>query len=375
MLGRPVHSVEEVLKRIEKRPCTIEYKYDGERAQIHYTDNKAYIYSRNQENNTQKYPDIVEFLPKCLQSNIKSIIFDAEVVAWDINDKKVLPFQTQSTRKRKDVKQEDIKVYIVLFVFDILYVNGINYMRYQLEKRREILYNSIKQVDNTLYYATHYNTNDPDEIQEFLQKAVDNSCEGQMIKPQQGGAAYVPGKRNWLKLKKDYLDTIGDTLDLIPLGAWYGKGKRTGQYGAFLMFCISYDNDGEYTFQSMLRLGSGFKENELEELSSLLYEYIIEVPPNYYQYSTVKKTLTPDVWFCPKFVWEVKCADFTLSPDHRTGIGLIHPTSGISGRFPRFISVRKDKNITDATSAEQIHQMYLSQNTIQKQEQDSDIDE
>uniref|UniRef100_A0A0A9XG50 DNA ligase 1 n=1 Tax=Lygus hesperus TaxID=30085 RepID=A0A0A9XG50_LYGHE len=134
------------------------------------------------------------------------------------------------------------------------------------------------------------------------------------------------------------------------------------------MFCISYDDDGEYTYQSMLRLGSGFKENDLDELSSALREYCIEVPPPYYQYSNIKKTLLPDVWFRPHFVWEVKCADLTLSPDHQTCVGRLHPSSGISGRFPRFICVRKDKNVTDATTAEQVEQMYLSQSVVKNQQ-------
>jgi DNA ligase-1 len=165
--------------------------------------------------------------------------------------------------------------------------------------------------------------------------------------------------QNWLKLKKDYLEGVGDTVDAVVIGAYYGKGKRTGTYGGFLLAC--YDEDNEQ-FQTVCKLGTGFKDEDLETHTNFLKEHVIEKPKSYYQ---IDDTLKPDVWLEPVQVWEIKCADLSLSPVHTAALGVLESKKGISLRFPRYLRIRDDKKPEEATSASQIVDMYNNQEIIQ----------
>ena len=125
MLAKPTKAIGEVLTRFEGKTFTCEYKYDGERAQVHLLpDGKVAVFSRNSEDMSKKYPDLVEQLPRCIKEGTKSFVLDAEAVAVDKTTGALLPFQELSKRKRKEVKVEDIQVKVCLFGFDLLYLNG-----------------------------------------------------------------------------------------------------------------------------------------------------------------------------------------------------------------------------------------------------------
>lgn len=100
MLAKPASGVSEVLDRFSAAPFTCEYKYDGERAQIHLLEGGGVkIYSRNSEDNTGKFPDVAAALPALLQPGIKSAVLDAETVAYDREQGRILPFQARDTRE------------------------------------------------------------------------------------------------------------------------------------------------------------------------------------------------------------------------------------------------------------------------------------
>ncbi|KAG0051537.1 hypothetical protein BGZ83_003578 [Gryganskiella cystojenkinii] len=364
MLAHPTKALTDILNRFENIAFTCEYKYDGERAQIHKLDDGSMrIYSRNSENMSAKYPDVMERLVKFAKSNTTSFVLDCEAVAWDREQKCILPFQVLSTRKRKDVKEEDIKVQVCIFAFDLLYLNGESLLREPLSKRRELLLSHFNEVDGEFAFAKSMNSTQIEDIQTFLDQSVADNCEGLMVKTLNGvEASYEPSKRsrNWLKVKKDYLAGVGDSIDLVVIGAYIGKGKRTGVYGGFLLAC--YEPDRE-EYQSICKIGTGFSEQDLEDHYKELKEHVIPEAKPYYNLGEGNK---PDVWFAPEKVWEIKCADLSVSPVYKAAIGLVDGGKGISLRFPRFIRLRDDKSPENATSAEQIAEMYEAQglNTV-----------
>ncbi|KAI1467021.1 ATP-dependent DNA ligase [Daldinia caldariorum] len=388
MLAKPTKAITEVLDRFEDQTFTCEYKYDGERAQIHYVAKDhsdeyidalpgaakeaatgvASIFSRNSEDLSKKYPDILAKLHTWVKDGTKSFVLDCETVAWDVNEKKVLPFQQLMTRKKKDVKLEDVKVKVCVFAFDLLFLNGEAVVEKPLRERRELLHSAFQPVEGEFAFATHMNGRELDEIQAFLDESVKASCEGLMVKMLDGAeSGYEPSKRsrNWLKIKKDYLSGVGDSLDLVVLGAYYGKGKRTSVYGAFLLACYNAASD---TYETICNIGTGFSEQVLEDLHKQLSEIVIDRPKPFYAHSSGGQH-QPDVWFEPRYVWEVRTADLTLSPRYKAGLKEnVDPSGekGISLRFPRFIKVRDDKKPDEATSSRQVAELYRKQESVTK---------
>jgi len=372
MLAKAQDSFKEVLRRMQGLHFTMEYKYDGERAQVHLLPDGSFkIFSRNSEDTTTKYPDLLAVLPQALRPGTTSFVIDAEAVAIDPESGKLLPFQILSTRKRKNEKVEDVKVQVVLYAFDILYLNDRPVLKEPLLRRRALLRDAFASVPGKFDFAIsldHHENGDTSPIEAFLDEAVAGNCEGLMIKTLEQNATYEPTKRslNWLKLKKDYLSGgaggggrgPADSLDLVVLGGNHGQGKRVGWYGAFLLAC--YDPETE-EYQSVCKIGTGFSEEFLAAVKPQLDALILPGgKPGYYNTS-----LECDVWFEPKTVWEVRAADLSVSPAHKGALDKVEKGKGIALRFPRFIRDRADKAPEDATSAEQIAEAYRSQALVE----------
>ncbi|KAJ3595399.1 hypothetical protein NHX12_004703 [Muraenolepis orangiensis] len=346
MLAHPTKGVGEVMKRFDEAAFTCEYKYDGER--IHILENgEVKVFSRNQEDNTSKYPDIIARIPKVKKASVVSCVLDSEAVAWDREKNMIQPFQVLTTRKRKSL------------------------VRQPLSKRRALLKESFSEVEGEFVFARYIDSDNTEAIAEFLEQSVRDSCEGLMVKTLEKDATYEIAKRshNWLKLKKDYLDGVGDTMDLCVIGAYLGKGKRAGTYGGFLLAC--YDEQNE-EFQSICKIGTGFKDEDLEQHYKFLKEHILPRPRAYYR---VDQSTEPDVWLDAVQVWEVKCADLSLSPVYKAAMGLADPEKGVSLRFPRFLRIRDDKKPEDATNSSQICDLYRRQQQIVNQGDKADLED
>ncbi|KAH6568078.1 hypothetical protein BASA60_008785 [Batrachochytrium salamandrivorans] len=347
MLAHPTKSLVEVLDRFEGMSFTCEYKYDGERAQIHrLEDGRVIIYSRNSENLSGKYPEVLERIPKASKEEIKSFVLGLRGGGLGC--------------EKGDVKSDDVQVQVCIFAFDLLYLNGQSLITETLQRRRELLHNYFTEVDGQFQFAKHMTSDNVDEIQTFLDDSIVGNCEGLMVKTLEKEASYEPSKRsrNWLKVKKDYVNGLGDSLDLVVIGGFIGRGKRTGWYGGYLLAC--YDEDRE-SYQTICKIGTGFSEEALAEQAEFFKSHIIDKPKPYYRFGE-GPNVRPDVWFEPVQVWEVKAADLSISPVHQAAFGQVDPNKGISLRFPRFIRVRDDKSPEQATSASQVAEMYTSQN-------------
>lgn len=369
MLAQPSKGVEEVLKKFGEHKFTCEFKYDGERAQIHRSDSgKTYIFSRNQEDTSGKYPDVLREVGDYIKPETKSFILDCECVAWDVEEKRILPFQVLSTRKRKAAENDEMKVKVCLFAFDLLHLNNKSLIKLSLEERRKILKESFQETPGKFMFAQSRDVDNIEEIQEVLDEAVKSQCEGLMVKALDSTYEIAKRSQYWLKLKKDYLEGIGDTVDAVVIGAYYGKGKRTGTYGGFLLAC--YDEENE-EFQTVCKLGTGFKDEDLETHTNFLKNHVIDKPKSYYNFD---ETLKPDVWFEAVQVWEIKCADLSLSPVHKAAVGVLESKKGISLRFPRYLRIRDDKKAEEATNASQIVDMYNNQELHQNNNAENNDD-
>ncbi len=352
MLAERLNDPVEILKKLGGR-ALIEYKYDGERAQIHKKGDKVWIYSRRLESITHSYPDVVEMAKKLIKAN--EAIVEGEIVAIDPDTGELRPFQVLMRRRRKhDVYAAMKEIPVAVFLFDILYCDGIDLTTKPLPERRRYLEEVIEQTD-TFRLAESMTTSSPEELEKFFLKAIEDGAEGIMAKAIHDRSIYQAGARGWLwiKYKRDYKSEMTDTVDLVVIGAFYGKGRRGGKFGALLM--AAYDPETD-TFKSVCKVGSGFTDEDLERLPELLKPYIRDKKP-----PRVDSSMKPDVWVEPALVAEIIGAELTLSPMHTCCYGWAKPGAGISIRFPRFIRWRPDKGPEDATTTKELYEMYLRQ--------------
>ncbi len=352
MLAERLNNPVEMLKKVGGK-AYVEYKYDGERAQIHKDGDKIWIYSRRLENITRQYPDVVEYARK--QIKAKQAIVEGEIVAYDPETGELRPFQELMHRKRKHDIHIAIKEYPVkVFLFDLLYADGEDYTMKPLPVRREKLKEIIEETD-VFRLAEYIETSDPEELEKFFLKAIEDGAEGVMVKALHERSIYQAGTRGWLwiKYKRDYKSEMIDTVDLVVVGAFYGRGRRGGKYGALLMASYNPEKD---VFETVCKVGSGFKDEDLDRLPEMLQPYIIDR-----KHPRVVSKMQPDVWVTPALVAEIIGAELTLSPLHTCCLDKVKPGVGISIRFPRFIRWRPDKSPEDATTSQELLEMYKRQ--------------
>ena len=280
------------------------------------------------------------------------------MVAYDKKNDKILPFQQLTTRSRKNVDLATITIHVCMFCFDILLLNDEILINKTLRERRKYLYSTFTESQ----FAKHLDSGDAQEMENFMTESVSSGCEGLIVKAIDKNSEYMPGQRNfnWLKLKKDYLDTsLGDSIDLVIIGAQYGKGKRKGLYGSFLLACYNDDNE---TYETVTMTGGGLKDAELDELYNKLKEIILPQTPSNYKLGKAE----PEVVFEAKIVVEVKTADLSISPIYTAGYDLTPDHRGVSLRFPRFQRIRDDKKPYEACTSEEIVKLYNNQASINK---------
>ena len=352
MLADRVKSEDEAIKRIENE-FAAEYKLDGERVQIHIENKKVVLFSRSLENITSYYPDIVEKISKSI--NADDGIFEAEIVAINENTGNFLPFQELMHRRRKYKLEKAVADYpITVNFFDMLYYNGNDYLNTPYNTRRKNLEEIIKENEFSKLIPMSIVKNTAD-ISEVLENSINSGCEGLMLKVLD--AQYRAGSRgsNWLKLKREYQNDLGDSLDLVVVGAFFGRGRRTGKYGTLLLSTYNSEND---SFPTICKVGTGFTDENLDQLFQILSnKVILKKNPR------VVSDIEADIWFEPELVLEIVASEITLSPIHKTGLDLVRNETGFALRFPKFTGkIRTEKLAEDASTHEEVFALYKNQN-------------
>lgn len=347
MLAERLGDPEELLQKLGGR-CIAEYKYDGERLQIHRDGPRVEIFSRRLEKITAQYPDVAALVRTHLRA--KTAIIEGEVVAIDAESGDLRPFQELMPRRRKYGIEEAMKeIPTALYLFDALYADGTDLTQQAYRDRHAVLERIIEPGDR-FRPATFRQVDSVRELEDVFEQAVQEGCEGLICKAI--GGVYQAGARGWLwiKLKREYRSEMTDAVDLVPVGALHGRGRRGGTYGALLM--AAYDPEDEM-YRTVCKLGSGFSDEVLAALPRQMRPYIRPNRPPH-----VDSRMVPDVWLEPALVYEVIGAEITLSPVHTAGWDVIRKGAGLAIRFPRLTRPRTDKGPTDATTVQEIVEMY-----------------
>lgn len=349
-------TAEEIVEKLGE--MAVEPKYDGTRLQVHFRRDKmdngdkkdktdTRIFTRNLENVTKMFPDIVGALKN--EITAKEVILDGEGIGIDPKSGKYLPFQETIKRKRKhEVAQTTKAIPINYFVFDVLFYNGENLIKEPLEKRRSILEKIIKKEGKIIKLSPQIITSDPKKLRAYHDQQIANGLEGIVAKKWQ--SFYEPGRKgfHWVKLKQEMTKKGGglaDTIECVVMGTYRGEGKRTDfGVGAFLAGV----KKGE-KFVTISKIGTGLTDEQWKELRTRGKRWTRKDKPKEYE---IDKNLVPDDWWVPKVVVEIQADNITKSPIHTAGLAL---------RFPRLIRFRDDKSANETTTVKEVEKLFEMQ--------------
>jgi len=347
MAANRIQELEEVGEHI-KGSVSVEDKYDGERIQAHIKKSgEIVLFSRRQENITHQYPDVVIGFKKSFKA--REAIVEGEVVAFDEEKNKMLPFQVLMSRRRKHAIEEYVrKIPVRYFLFDLLYLDGKNFLKKPLKERRTALERFFKEIA-PVNFGRYIVTNNPIKIQSYFTDSIKRGAEGVMIKDASG--TYRAGTRGWLwiKFKKEYKEELADTFDLVVVAGIYGSGRRAKTYGSLLAAAYSPKENKYYSFT---KVGVGFTDEILARLPKMFEKYRLPEKSK-----LVETEMESDVWFEPKIIMEVSGSEITISPVHPVAKDKIKK-GGLALRFPKFLRWREDKSIEEATTVEEIYNLY-----------------
>ena len=355
-LAERMPTAEQILEKMGGR-CAIESKYDGLRAQVHIDRKKGRvkIFSRNLEDLTGMFPDIAK--AALAEVNAKEAIIEGEAISYDEVTGEFRPFQETIQRKRKHgVEEKSQEIPIHLFSFDLMYLDGEDYLGKPYEERRKKL-ESIINGDGFIRFSDKIIATTPKQIDKYFEDAIESGLEGIVAKDLL--APYIAGARkfSWIKLKRSYKGELSDTIDLVILGYYRGKGQRT-EFGLGGLLGGVY-NEKKDVFETISKIGTGFSEKQMQDLGNLLKKSKLPKKP-----ARVEALIAPDFWVEPEYVITVRADEITRSPMHTCGKNGDEP--GYALRFPRLVSdgIREDKSSDDATTTKEIIEMFDQQKKI-----------
>ncbi len=380
VVGKPVRpalaerlpSADEVIKRVGAK-FAAEPKFDGFRVQIHVNrkslivnrelrgpderstmnDKHVRIFSRNLEDMTHAFPDLVAGVLKEVKA--KSAILEGEAIAYNPTTQEFLPFQQTSKRRRKYKIEEKVKeLPLVMFAFDLLYLNGADITQKPYSDRRKHLEKILHRENMVIRLAEERILHSAKEILEFFNESISEGLEGLMIKKLD--SPYKAGGRgfHWIKFKRAQSGQLNDTVDCVLLGVYSGRGKRT-EFGVGGLLVGVYDKKRD-EFATISRIGTGLTDEEFRKVNEIANRLKISHKP-----ARVNAKIEPSFWVEPKVVLEIYADEITRSPIHKAGWDEKTGT-GFALRFPRLVKFREaDKRPEDATTVDEIEKMYKQQ--------------
>jgi len=358
-LAERLESPEAIIEKLGE--CAVEGKYDGFRIQIHKDKSgKVKIYSRKQEPMTDMFPELVKAIGTDIAG--KEFIMEGEAVGIDPKTGKILPFQVTVQRRRKHgIDELSRKIPLKMFCFEILFLDGKDMTLLPYKERHRKIEEIVSKTDK-IGVAEYKLCKDADKLQEIFEDALARGLEGIIAKDL--NAQYTAGGRKfaWIKLKKSYQGALSDTVDVVIIGFYYGKGKRTKLGFGGLLTAVYDDEDDR--FKSIARVGTGFSEEQMTQFSEILSKIIVKEKPR-----QVDALMEPDEWVTPKYVVEVNADEITKSPVHSAGrtVGPDGEEYGLALRFPRMTAVGiRDKSPHSATTVAEIVELFEMQNRVRK---------
>ncbi|XP_014234355.1 DNA ligase 3 isoform X1 [Trichogramma pretiosum] len=353
MLAEACKSVEMAMEKCPNGMFS-EVKYDGERVQVHKNGSDFRYFSRSLKPVLpHKVNFLQEYIPKAFPSG-DDLIIDAEILMIDTRNGQPLPFGTLGVHKKNEFKHANV----CLFIFDIIFYNGESLLERTIKERRKLLEEKMIQIPNRIVLSEVEELDDPDKLAKMISKVFKLGLEGLVLKDLK--SKYEPGKRHWLKIKKDYLlkGAMADTADLVVIGAWYGTGQKGGMMSIFLMGCHDPTRDKWLT---VTKVHSGHDDATLALLQKKLDMIKISKDPNLVpSWLIANKPMVPDfvardpkvnkIYVQKQPVWEITGAEFTNQG--------VHTADGISIRFPRVTRIRDDKDWKTATNLQELHNLF-----------------
>ncbi len=353
-LAERLPSAEEIIKKLGE--CFVEAKYDGFRMQCHKKGNKVEIFSRRMERLTDMVPEIVKAIKA--EIDAEEAIFEGEGIGYDEKNNRFYSFQQTIQRKRKHgVNKKVEEIPLKLFAFDLMYINGESILDKPFTERRKRLNEIIKKDSKVIRISEGYKVKTPGELIEHFEDFVSRGLEGAMAKDL--NAPYIAGARKfaWIKLKRSYQEGLSDTVDIVIIGYYEGKGARA-EFGFGGILGAVYDPESD-EFQTIAKVGSGFSEEQMKKLKEILEKAEVKSKPK-----RVVANMKPDHWVEPTYVITVRADEITRSPIHTCGKR--GNSQGYALRFPRVIGdIRDDKRPEDATTVDEIIEMYEAQRSKQ----------
>jgi DNA ligase 1 len=357
-VGKPVHS--QLAERLPTTEAIIakmgtvvaQYKYDGLRTQIHKHGEHVTIFSRNLEDQSHMFPELIEGTRKQIQA--EKVILDAEALAYNATSEEFLPFQETTRRRRKHgIEALAEQLPLKAFVFDILYKDGVSLLDTPLLERLKILEQTLRPADETLMLTTSHQIQDANDLTLLFDEAISKGLEGLVVKKPE--SRYEAGARNfnWVKLKRHSAGALGDTIDCVLLGYLFGRGKRAALGAGSLL--VGLYNPERDLFVTVTKIGTGLSDEQWRSIRERTRGLEVDHRP-----ARVSSLIEPSVWVEPQLVLEVLADEITRSPIHTAGKVGAEP--GYALRFPRLISFREaDKKPEDATTIHELIELYESQ--------------